>query len=322
MPTSVLIRRSFAEIGGDLVAVRGKDFKLFDLFMHLRSDPRFEARVHFTPDSVWASDNPFLPFRDLGEPEYRPQDADVVFVGARSDWNAIGEARLQALRGAVVHRCGHFWGLRRGDVAFDFLRHPASRICTSRAIAAEFRRLGAPGEIHVVPNGIDFASLPAPAAPDDRKVDVAIVGMKRPDLARAVRRKLERFGRRIDLMDTFVTRREFLERVARARIGVFLPADGEGFHIPPLEAMALGTLVVCPDVRGNADYCRDGDTAIMPAMEAGALSDAAKRALSLGRAEREAFLARGRAEARAHDIATERAGVLAVIEAAAAARRR
>jgi glycosyltransferase involved in cell wall biosynthesis len=244
-----------------------------------------------------------------------------VFVGARTDWNAIGEARLASLRGAVVHRCGHFWGLRRGDVAFDFLRHPARRICTSRAIAAEFRRLGAPGEIHVVPNGVDLSALPPRVAAGDRTVDVVIVGMKRPDLARAVHRRLARFGRRLDLMDQFVARREFLARVARANVGVFLPAEGEGFHIPPLEAMALGTLVVCPDVRGNADYCRDGDTALMPAMEAEALADAARRALALGRAERDAFVERGRAEALAHDIATERAGVLAVVHAAAADRR-
>lgn len=317
MPIRVLIRRSFAAIRGELVAVRGKDFKVFDLFMHVRSAPRFEARIHFAPDSVWAADNPFLPFRDAGEPEYRPEDADIVVVTDRSDWTAIGEARLAGLRGAVVQRCGHFWGLQRGDVPFDFLRYPARRMCTSNAIAAEFRRLGAPGPIHVVPNGVDFTGLPTPG---ERSVDVVIVGMKRPQLGRSVHRRLERFGRRLDLMEGFVPRREFLERLARAKVGVFLPAEGEGFHIPPLEAMALGTVVVCPDVRGNADYCRDGDTALMPAMEADALADAAKRALALGREERAGFVERGRAEARAHDIAVERAGVLAVLDAAAAGR--
>ena len=317
MTTTVLLRRDFRAIGGGLVAVRGKDFKVFDVFGHVRSAPRFEARIHFAPGSVWAEDNPFLPFRDEGEPEYRPEDADLVFVTDRGDWNAIGEERLDRLRGAVVHRCGHFWGLRQGDVAFDFLRRPAWRICTSRAIAAEFERLGAPGPIRVVPNGIDFSGLPAPG---DRKVDVVIVGTKRPRLARAVHRRLERFGRRLDLIEGYLPRREFLERIARARVGVFLPAAGEGFHIPPLEAMAMGTLVVCPDVRGNADFCRDGDTALMPAMEKGAIADAAKAALGFGRAEREAMLGRAAAEARAHDLAAERAGVLAVLDAAAGSR--
>ena len=88
----------------------------------------------------------------------------------------------------------------------------------------------------------------------------------------------------------------------------------------PAQVTAMGTLVVCPDVRGNADFCRDGDTALMPAMEKGAIADAAKAALGFGRAEREAMLGRAAAEARAHDLAAERAGVLAVLDAAAGSR--
>jgi GT2 family glycosyltransferase/glycosyltransferase involved in cell wall biosynthesis len=37
----------------------------------------------------------------------------------------------------------------------------------------------------------------------------------------------------------------------------------EGFALPPLEAMAAGTPVVCTDAHGNRDFCRDGDNCLM-----------------------------------------------------------
>jgi GT2 family glycosyltransferase len=37
----------------------------------------------------------------------------------------------------------------------------------------------------------------------------------------------------------------------------------EGFCLPPLEAMAAGTPVVCTDAHGNRDFCRDGENCLM-----------------------------------------------------------
>ena len=39
----------------------------------------------------------------------------------------------------------------------------------------------------------------------------------------------------------------------------------EGFCLPPLEAMAAGTPVVCTDAHGNRDFCRDGENCLMAA---------------------------------------------------------
>ena len=39
----------------------------------------------------------------------------------------------------------------------------------------------------------------------------------------------------------------------------------EGFCLPPLEAMATGTAVVCTDSHGNRDFCVDGENCLMPA---------------------------------------------------------
>ena len=46
--------------------------------------------------------------------------------------------------------------------------------------------------------------------------------------------------------------------MARARVTVLVPNPKEGFYLPALEAMALGTIVVCPDCVGNRSFCVAG----------------------------------------------------------------
>lgn len=53
----------------------------------------------------------------------------------------------------------------------------------------------------------------------------------------------------------------------------------EGFCLPPLEAMAAGTPVVCTDAHGNRDFCRDGENCLMPAADPRAVSEALSRLL-------------------------------------------
>ena len=57
--------------------------------------------------------------------------------------------------------------------------------------------------------------------------------------------------------------------MARARVTLYLPNRLEGFYIPALEGMALGTLVVCPDSVGNRSYCRDGENCLDAAIRGG-----------------------------------------------------
>jgi GT2 family glycosyltransferase len=54
----------------------------------------------------------------------------------------------------------------------------------------------------------------------------------------------------------------------------------EGFALPPLEAMAAGTAVVCTDAHGNRDFCRDGENCLMVESNARAVSAAIEHLLS------------------------------------------
>ena len=67
----------------------------------------------------------------------------------------------------------------------------------------------------------------------------------------------------------------------------------EGFCLPPLEAMAAGTPVVCTDAHGNRDFCRDGENCLMPAADPRAVSGALAR-LFADPALRERLIEEGR----------------------------
>ncbi len=78
----------------------------------------------------------------------------------------------------------------------------------------------------------------------------------------------------------------------------------EGFALPPLEAMACGTPVVCTDANGNRDFCVDGVNCLMPPATPRAVSDALARLLA--DAELRASLGAGGDPARPSDYAWER----------------
>ena len=54
----------------------------------------------------------------------------------------------------------------------------------------------------------------------------------------------------------------------------------EGFALPPLEAMATGTVVVCTDAHGNRDFCVDGVNCLMPDADARSVAAALTRLLA------------------------------------------
>ena len=111
-------------------------------------------------------------------------------------------------------------------------------------------------------------------------------------------------------------RPEYLSLVARAKSAVFLPNPTEGFYLPALEAMALGTVVVCPDAVGNRGFCTDGVNMSMPKYDDDSLAAAAQRALAMPQAARDAMTAAGRATAARHGLDEERRTYLELLRKA------
>ncbi|HZV10625.1 MAG TPA: glycosyltransferase, partial [Novosphingobium sp.] len=144
---------------------------------------------------------------------------------------------------------------------------------------------------------------------------VVVAGLKRPDLARAIAARLAP-ALPVDCLTQPLPRPAFLARLGAARIAITLPEVAEGCFLPALEAMAAGCAVICPDAGGNRDFCRDGETCLMPPATPPDLADAACALLADG-AWAARLAAAGRAEAARRSLAAERAAFIAVLASVA-----
>lgn len=146
-----------------------------------------------------------------------------------------------------------------------------------------------------------------------RDVDVLIVALKQPDLGETLERRLKQSGRRIDVLSKRLARPEFLSRVREARTTVFLSNETEGFYLPALEGMALGTLVVCPNCVGNRSFCLPGYNAFRPDYALEELVRAAESALALPPDQAQQIRANAQQTAEAHSLLRERKAFLDVL---------
>ena len=283
----------------------GGHLKVWHYFGHALA-AGWDARIVFTPESVWDATNPWTAARDRVLPSREGFRPDVLFLEG-NDWLQLTDAERDRPPAPVVSLVGGVRHAKEGDSRRPFLRHPATRICCSRPVAEAIVATGeVNGPVVVIPNGLDLDSLPAPRPSGDREIDLFVVGVKRPRLARRLAKRLRRWGRKIDLLDERVPRAEFLARLGRARVALFLPLSEEGFYLPALEGMALGTLVVCPDCVGNRDFCIDGTNCLRPADDEEAVAAAAERALTLDAVAAAALTSKGRETALAHGLDAER----------------
>lgn len=296
MTRTVLFFRRFQQLtGGHL--------KVWDFFQHTLASSEHTARIVFSADSVWNEDNPWHSSRRFVVASRRDVRPDVLFLGA-FDWENLTRRERDHSRIPVLNFIAHVRHGSRDDPRNALLRHRAIRICVSDEVAEAIRAGGPPnGPVVVIPNGVNVVDAPSPGP---RDVDLLVVAVKQPAVGRAVARRLERHRRTIDLVDVMLPRREFLRRLSRARIAVFLPHTMEGFYLPALEAMALGTLAVCPDVVGNRQYCEDGRNSFFPAYSEEAVVAATERALAMGHAGCAAMIAQGQETAARHSLDTER----------------
>jgi glycosyltransferase involved in cell wall biosynthesis len=178
------------------------------------------------------------------------------------------------------------------------------------------------GPLITIRDGIDFDAL-AKASKGSRDIDLLIVASKARaptpgspaapgELGRKLETRLRRPGRRIHLIESRVPREELLHWLGRSAVTLFLPNRKEGFYLPALEGMALGTIVVCPDCIGNRSFCLPGRNCFRPRYEVGKLVEATEEALanhaSLGEMIDEASRT-----AQEHDLVAERAAFLDVL---------
>ena len=289
----------------DFRKFHGGHLKVFDYFNHVRQAPGFEPVIGFSERTTWDEVNPWKEVPELVAPDYDAVDADVFFVAGR-DWHRMDAHPASGLDFPVINLVQ---SVRHADPAgsrFEFLGRPAIRICVSEVIADAVRETGLVGEpVLAIPNAIDVQRL-IPKDPGGDDIDVLILGLKQPERAVELRSMLERDGREVVAFTDFRPREEFTGAMRRAVVTVFLPLPTEGFFLPPLEGMAIGTLALCPEHRGEHSIYRDRENCFRPPYDNEAIVEAVEAALALGPAERQSMRAAARATAEEHSLDHER----------------
>jgi glycosyltransferase involved in cell wall biosynthesis len=298
----------------DFQRFQGGHLKVFHYFEHVRSSSSHEARIRFTPDSVWDESNPWWSLRESVVAPGETVTPDVLFL-AGVDWRSLEPAQRDSSPIPIVNLIQDFRPVLGKGPLHDYLSHRAIRICVSREIEEGLRDIPAVnGPTFTVPIGLDIDQLPAPRPAEARDVDCVVLAAKDPAMGAAIAAALERKGYRVALLDRPLPREEWLEAMARARVSVHLPNPVEGAYLPALESMALGTVVVCPDCVGNRSFCRDGDTCLVPRRARRAIIDSALTALTASAAEREAMLSAAAQESRSRALGSERSRFLEILD--------
>ena len=231
------------------------------------------------------------------------------------DWGMVDRRLWAESPIPVVNLIQHVWHASPNDKLgrARFLPNKAIRICVSPEVQRAIERTGrVRGPVFTIPDAIDLARLTGLAGDATRDLDMLVLANKQPERGRTI---FERFAgnSRCHLIDARSPHPEVLGLIARAAVTVFVPNPKEGFYLPALEGMALGTIVVCPDCVGNRSWCIDRVNCFRPAYSVDAIVADTAEALSR-RGELQELTARAAETAARHDLSAERAAFLRILD--------
>ncbi len=304
----------------------GGDLKVWHYFNHVLASPDHAPLARFSPNSVWDESNPWRERRDLVVGDEDEVQADRLFLSG-VDWLRLPAAERQRSSVPVLNL---IQGLRSHTVpgagGYEFVANRAIRISVSPELTEALEASGrVNGPLVTIPNAIDFEEVRRHARAAERDIDLLIVATKTrpypfvpgvpdwpPELGRRLLPRLQRPGRSVHLIDEMVPRPQYLDWMSRARVTLFLLYRVEACPLSPLEGMALGTIVVCPDCVGNRSFCLPGVNSFRPPYEEEAIVEAVEDALR-DPAALEPMALEGERTARERDLPTERAAFLELL---------
>ena len=297
----LLFYRDFKEFSGG-------HLKVWDYFNHTKASGICEPVIYMAHDSLFDVSNPWVANGETVLNYWMPKEVDALFIGGM-DWLAVPEDYNKPVINLVQ-------GIRHadpGNLLFGFLQRPATRICVSQEVADAITSTGkVNGPVFTIRNGLSTVGFPAPAP--ERDIKVLIAGYKHPELAAQLAKTFEADGIKVQCLTKQIARHDYLSLVARASVTVFLPHEREGFYLPALEGMALGTFVVCPDCIGNRGFCFHEENCLRPPYDMHRIASSCREALArISSGSAMEILARGFRQAKMNFLSEERRLFLEVL---------
>lgn len=298
----------------DYRAFYGGHLKVWDYFNHVRHLSDHTPYIYFSMETKWDASNPWFNIRNdiLSSPQkIKP---DILFL-AGLDWLMVPDGQKQLHHVPIINLIQHVRHGQTSDPRYPFLRYRAIRICCSEEVRSVINSTKiVNGPVFAIPYGIDRNTMPECLPIEARDTDILIAGLKRPEIALQLHRDLKPLADRIVVLTERILRSDFLDRISRAKITIFLPDETEGFYLPALEGMALGTLVICPDCVGNRSFCLDGYNCFRPNYKVTEILEAAKVAVKASFMKWNDMLLNAKSTAYKHDISKERKEFLEILE--------
>lgn len=289
----------------DFQAFTGGHLKTFNYFQYVQKMSGFSAKIYFSESSAW-DNNPWKG-ECIPEKKWDPLAADILFL-AGLDWGSLDGIEIDE----NIPVINLIQGIRHSDpndVRYTYLAHKAIRICVSKEIAKALEKTQkVNGPIYTIPNGIDldFISSVVSGSTIGRKLDVLISGLKNPDLAISLEKRLKAHNYKVECITEKIPRKSYLKKISTAKLSLLLPYDQEGFYLPALESMALGAFTVCPDCIGNRDFCFDDVNCMMPDYDIDSFVSKTVEALNKDLFSFKAIINEGLMTAKAHNIQAEK----------------
>ena len=298
----------------DFRGFTGGHLKVWDYFNHVRHSRQHVPQIYFSKRSRWDASNPWRNAKPYILESGSLAKPDLIFL-AGMDWLTLTKTERECAPVPIINLIQHVRHADPENPRYTFLKHKAIRICVSEEVAQVLRASRqVEGPLFVIPYGLPSKSFPQPIPFAQKDLDILIVANKRPKLGRLMRLFLWRPGRRVYLLDKQVLRPIFLTLLKRAKMTLFLPHAAEGFYLPALEGMAVGTLVLCPDCIGNRSFCQTNWNSFRPNYNPVAILNAVAKAGRLEASQRETILTNASQTFAEHNLPKERTAFLDILE--------
>jgi len=259
---------------------KGGHLKVFNYFEHILHSNDYTPLIYFSKLKKLDESDPWKMTKKYISKKWEPEKTDILFLGGM-DWNMVPKHLINNPSLPIINLIQHVRHSDPKDKRYEFLSNKAIRICVSPEVFNAVKNTNkANGPVFMIPNGINLNYMPKKIKPD-KKYDFIIAALKKPWLGRIIYILLKKDGYKVLLLDKLLPRLKYLEHILYAHVSILLPNKEEGFYLPALEAMGLGTMVICPDCKGNRSFCIDKQNCIIPGYKIKDIMAAAKSTMEM-----------------------------------------